>query len=278
MKFLFWFWRFIALSGFIGLGLGVYSFAVEPVWLQVRQLEIALDRLSPAFEGYRLVFVSDLHVDEKTSESYLRRIVQTINRQNPDLILLGGDTVTGDPAGQRDRLIRALSAMESPGGVIGVLGNHDHWQGAEAVRAVLSDAGVRELANEVLIIERARERLYIAGLDDVWVGAARLDETAGQIPPNVAAVLLVHEPDIAGQVAATGRFGLQLSGHSHGGQINLPFIGPPVLPYLGASYPAGLAQVGELLGYTTRGTGTISPRARFNCRPEITVIDLVSSR
>jgi hypothetical protein len=127
------------------------------------------------------------------------------------------------------------------------------------------------LRNEGLEVARG---LWLAAVDDVWEGQADLDAALAGAPPGATAVLLAHEPDFADTVAADGRAALQLSGHSHGGQVRLPLLGPPVLPYLARRYPAGLYRAGRMQLYVTRGVGVIAPPVRFNCRPEVTVITL----
>jgi predicted MPP superfamily phosphohydrolase len=113
-------------------------------------------------------------------------------------------------------------------------------------------------------------------VDDIWEGAPRLDEVTAQLSDNGAAILLAHEPDFADTSAATGRFDLQLSGHTHGGQVVLPFMGAPILPYLGRKYGSGLYKVGEMLQYTNRGVGMARLPIRINCPPEITLFVLES--
>jgi len=111
-------------------------------------------------------------------------------------------------------------------------------------------------------------------VDDVWERHADLEKALKGVPTGATVVLLAHEPDYADEVAADGRVSLQLSGHSHGGQVRLPFIGPPFLPYLGRKYPAGLYRVGEMWLYVNRGVGLVRPAVRFNCRPEVTLLRL----
>ncbi|MDH5508153.1 MAG: metallophosphoesterase, partial [Anaerolineae bacterium] len=119
--------------------------------------------------------------------------------------------------------------------------------------------------------------LHWAGGDDIWENQDRLDLVLEMLPEEGCAILLAHEPDFADTSAATGRFDLQISGHSHGGQIIFPVIGPPVVPWLSEKYPLGLYQLGEMLQYTNRGIGMVGPpHVRFNCRPEITVFTLVT--
>jgi len=105
-------------------------------------------------------------------------------------------------------------------------------------------------------------------------GDVRLDEVIAHLEENSAAILLVHEPDFADESAATGKFDLQISGHTHGGQIVIPFLGPPVLPPSGRKYPSGLYKVGDMLQYTNRGVGTDTVSVRINCPPEITIFVL----
>jgi predicted MPP superfamily phosphohydrolase len=115
--------------------------------------------------------------------------------------------------------------------------------------------------------------LTLVGLDDVWERKHDLRAALAGVPDDECKLLLVHEPDYADE-AAHYPVDLQLSGHSHGGQINLPGYGRPVLPYLGQKYPAGLYQVGLMALYTNRGIGVISPPVRFNCPPEVTLLTL----
>ena len=142
------------------------------------------------------------------------------------------------------------------------------------MRAALARCSVIEIGNNVYSIERGGEQLHIAGVDDIWYDHDNLDEVLAKLPETGAVILLAHEPDFADESAKTGRFGLQLSGHSHGGQIVLPVVGPPILPRLGKKYPSGLYKVGDMWQYTNRGVGMLEPAVRINCRPEITVFTL----
>ena len=132
------------------------------------------------------------------------------------------------------------------------------------------------LRNAGRLIESNGDVFWLAGVDDVWEQHADLNAALASAPPGVLKILLAHEPDYADVVAADGRVSLQLSGHSHGGQVRLPFVGVPRLPYLGTKYPYGLRRVGNLWLYTNRGIGVIAPPIRFNCRPEVTLITLTS--
>ena len=136
-----------------------------------------------------------------------------------------------------------------------VLGNHDYRMNSKAVRQMLSSSGVTDLTNTVVTLTREGQNLHLCGVDDVWFGDVRLEKVTAQLSDNSAAILLAHEPDFADRSAATGKFDLQISGHTHGGQIVLPFYGPPMLPHLGHKYPSGLYKVESMFQYTNRGVG-----------------------
>lgn len=241
-------------------------------WYEVSTLPIVLPRLAPAFHGYRVVQISDIHMDRWMTPARLTGIVELVNQQRPDLAVITGDFVTSTRPHLIAGLRAALSRLHAPDGVLAVLGNHDYWQQTELLRAMFPEAGLTELSNAVHTVRRGAARLQIAGLDDVRAGHARLDDVLVALPNTTdCAILLVHEPDFADTAALSGRFDLQLSGHSHGGQIVLPLIGPPFLPRMGRKYPAGRYRVGHMQLYTNRGLGVIP---RVNCRPEISVFVL----
>ena len=148
---------------------------------------------------------------------------------------------------------------------------------AESVREMLCRSGVTELTNAVFTLRRAGGNLHLCGVDDTRHGDVRLDKVLAQLNGDDAAILLVHEPDFADISAATGRFDLQVSGHSHGGQIVLPFLGPPILPASGRKYPSGLYKIGNMFQYTNRGVGVDRMPIRFNCPAEITIFELQSA-
>ncbi len=258
----------LALAGF------AYATLVEPDWIDVTRLSLRLPRLAPAFCGYRIVQLSDIHMGDWMNAERLSTVVRLANAQSPDLVAITGDFVTRRAESHMRDLLSGLCRLEARDGVVAVLGNHDHWSGAQSVRDELAASGVCELANKVVICHRAGAQLSIAGVDDITVGRDRLDLVLARLPADGAAILLAHEPDFADDSAATGRFGLQLSGHTHGGQIVAPFLGPLLLPSFGRKYPSGRYQVGDMVQYTNRGVGMVSPFVRLNCRPEITVFEL----
>lgn len=278
------FLKMAGLSTFGAAALGAggvgYAYEVEPGWIEVTSLQLDLPRLPAEFDGYRILQVSDIHADEWMTSERLSEIVRLVNGQRPDLVVITGDFVTSEDFTEVSAsdvapgLVEPLSRLKPRDSTVAVLGNHDHWTDPELVRHVVRESGITELSNSVHTVEREDATLHVAGVDDVMENQDRLDLVLDRLPSSGAAVLLAHEPDFAGTSAATGRFDLQLSGHSHGGQIRLPLLGAPVLPPLARKYPKGLYEVVEMIQYTNRGLGMIEPRVRFNCRPEITVLTL----
>jgi uncharacterized protein len=239
--------------------------------IEVTQVSLSLPSLGPAFYGYRLVQFSDIHMDTWMTHERLTEIVELVNRQKPDLVAITGDFVGSNPARYAGSLVESLRKLDSADGVVAVLGNHDHWKDPLTVRQILKASGIRELANTVHTIQRGDAQLHIAGIDDYMSHVARFDQVLAQLPSEGAAILLAHAPDFADISGPSGRFALQLSGHSHGGQINLPLIGPPYLPRFARKYVSGLYQVGQMMLYTNRGIGKVHLPFRLNSRPEITV-------
>jgi predicted MPP superfamily phosphohydrolase len=170
-------------------------------------------------------------------------------------------------------VLRLLTPRDA---TLAILGNHDHWTDARLIRQLIREGGAIDICNAVYTVRRGNRQLHIGGVDDIWEHKDDLPTVLKALPGDEAAILLAHEPDFADTSAATGRFDLQLSGHSHGGQVAIPLFGPPILPRLGQKYPNGLYQVGSMFQYTNRGLGVVSPRVRFNCRPEITIFTLES--
>jgi predicted MPP superfamily phosphohydrolase len=265
----------------VGLAGAGYMKDVEPSWVEVTDVRLKLPRLPKTFSGFRLAQISDIHIGPWMSVERVATLLDMITNRSPDLIAITGDIVLSyvNMAPLNDELAALtvlLTKLTKQFPSVGVLGNHDYWYHPFAVWDTLRRGGVRVLRNSVMTIERNGDRLHIAGIDDAYVDRADIDSVLAELPGDGCAILLAHEPDFADTSAATGRFDLQISGHSHGGQVVLPFIGPPILPYLGKKYPLGLYHVGDMIQYTNRGVGMTLPNVRFNCRPEITIFTLES--
>lgn len=262
-----------AVTGAVGYG---YSTQIEPDWLTVEQVQIPLKKLKPALEGFKIVQMSDIHLHPYTQLEFVQKAVARANELQPDLVVLTGDYVL-EGAASIFELAPALAGLNAKYGIFTILGNHDLWTNAEVVCTGLRQAGLPVLVNEGLALGVGSDSLYLAGLDDGWSGQLDLKAALSKLPTDVPAILLVHEPDLADIFALDNRISLQLSGHSHGGQVRLPGIGAPILPRLGRKYDQGLYRVRDLWVYTTRGIGLGPVPTRFNCPPEITEITLVSA-
>ena len=279
------------LSGAAGLAL--YSGEVERHWIEVTQRDFYLRNLPAAFDGMRIVQLSDIHMDNYTEPFFLHQVVDRVNRIKPDAVFLTGDFVTATIGWKHDLRpeVRAFArgAAWHCAGVLkeleckalyAVLGNHDFSVGAAEVAAALSANGVTVLRNASVPIERSGARIWLAGVDDPLEGHPH-PELA--IPPSISnlpnepIILLCHAPDYADRLLthpAGQAVDLMFSGHSHGGQIRLPLLGALVLPPLGRKYIHGFFRIGQLQLYVNRGIGTVGLPFRFDCPPEITVITL----
>ena len=271
-----------ALAGaFVGTGVLYHAREVEPLDVEIITISLVLPRLDPRFDGYRIAQISDLHADGWMTPGRVLEMVRLLNAEAPDLVAITGDFATYSRFRSMIRhvpgLVAPLHRIRAPDGVFAVLGNHDHKTNASVVRRVLAAGGVVELCNAVWTLRRDGATLHLCGVDSALEHTPQLDRVLEELPREGSAILLAHEPDFANTSAAADRFDLQLSGHSHGGQVRLPALGPqPLLPPLSRRYPNGLYRVGEMFLYTNRGLGT-HPRLRLNCRPEITIFTLRSS-
>lgn len=256
--------------------------AYEPEWVEVVEVDLPLPHLPKSFAGMRVLQISDLHYGGWMTEGRLKKFLATAASLSPDLVALTGDFVLKYSFNPRldapiDALAQTLGSLTHAFLTVGVCGNHDHWVGQTAMQALFEKAGILDLNNTVYPLKNGSETLYLAGVDSVMERYNRLDLVMSQLPAGGCAILLAHEPDYADTSAFYGRFDLQLSGHSHGGQFVLPFSGPLILPPWGQKYPQGLYRVGDMLQYTNRGIGMVPPYVRFHCRPEVTLFTLRSA-
>ena len=253
----------------------IYTPDVHRDWLDLTRRKLTLPNLPRAFDGFRLAHISDIHMGTGMTEARLQHVVDLVNAEKPDMVAITGDFVTiGSVSRVAPMLINPLRRLRAIDGVFAVLGNHDHFTSATEVRQLIEQSRITELNNDVRSLRRDDTCLHIAGIDDMYFEKGRLDIVLDKLPDEGAAILLAHEPDTADDSAATGRFDLQLSGHSHGGQFNLPVIGLPYLPALGRKYPYGQYEINGMILYTSRGVGASPPAIRINCPPEVTLFTL----
>ena len=245
----------------------------EVYTLQVTTLEVQLPGLPPEFDGFRIAQLSDLHYGDFTSEVFVKACVDTALDLNPDLIALTGDFqhYEKDIWGAARLLapVGEWSCRERGGmGAFAVLGNHDTWCGTAEVTQALREAGISVLHNRHVEYCRGSASLYMAGVADMWSLRADLDLALHGIPEGACVVLLAHVPDMAEETAKRG-VALQLSGHLHGGQIVLPFVGAMLSSSrFSRRYVSGAYKAGDTLLYSSRGLGG-HPPIRWNVRPEI---------
>ena len=259
-----------------------YGYLLASNQFKVETIRLKLPRLSRSFSGLRVAQISDIHMGSWMNAHRLQQVANLVVAQSPDLLVITGDFLVGKGFGARSRMClqelrKVLMPLATSIPSFAVLGNHDYWTNPDAIREMLQLCKITDLTNSVFTLTRGSEHLHMCGVDDVRTGDVRLDDVLAQLQDDSAAILLVHEPDFADTSAGTGRFDLQISGHTHGGQVVFPYLGPLVLPYLGRKYPAGLYKVGNMFQYTNRGVGSARLPIRINCPPEITIFVLEST-
>ena len=264
-----------ALAGAAALG---YGGLLERTWVDVEQRTFRLPGLSERLSGLRVAQLSDIHLSRFTSVELLMAAVTRVNELQPDIVVLTGDYV-GHEARFAAGLIEPLRLLEPP--VYAVYGNHDLWTDRDVVGAALAETPATLLVNQS---REAAPGLTIAGLDDAWSGHPRPHFALAGAPFDHTNILLCHEPDYFDAIRREKLpVALQLSGHSHGGQVRLPTTRPdgnglatraPLLPHMATQYPIGAYRVGSYQLYTNRGLGVWPLPFRLNCRPEITLFTL----
>jgi uncharacterized protein len=274
--------KFLRFAVTAGVGaLAVETTLFEPNRPRIVRKEIFLQRWPARLEGFTIAHLSDFHYDPYFSVHPLRASIGMINDLHPDLIVLTGDFVS-EPFLRRNREQAASAAepcaqllrqIRAPYGRWAVLGNHDVLTLPDRITNALRGQDIQVLMNQSVPIEGNGARFWLGGVDDELEGKPNLDSALHNIPSDECVILLAHEPDYADHVAHYP-VDLQLSGHTHGGQVRLPFVGPLYLPPLGRKYIWGLYKIRELTLYTNQGLGTVNVPVRMNCPPEITLLTL----
>jgi predicted MPP superfamily phosphohydrolase len=264
---------------------GFYAGEIERHWTEVTHTDAIIPDLPSGFEGVRIAQLSDIHLEEFTEPYYLRDTVHTINQLAPDFVFLTGDFISDGPLPRRfaRRAVPRCAAILSEltcANVYACLGNHDFLVDAKLVTDALISTRIHVLRNSHLPIERNGSRIWLAGLDDP-LSAKPNPEAA--IPASIRQIhgepilLLCHGPDYADILLrhpAGNSVSVMFSGHTHGGQVRLPFVGPVNLPRMGKKYVEGWFHFGSLSLYVNRGIGTVELPFRFNCPPEVTLFTL----
>jgi uncharacterized protein len=218
--------------------------------------------------------VTDTHIGPIIRANDVDRALSLLCSASPDLLLLGGDYICESPRFAPDAAaVLGEHAASVPFGALAVLGNHDYSCDAPRLTSLLERRGIRVLRNDAARIATGSGDLWIVGIDDAILGTPDVPRAFANVPSDSAMLALWHEPDWA---AETARFAplIQLSGHSHGGQIRLPFFGNITAPSGGRRYVAGLNHAAGMPVYTSRGVGVYRPPIRFRCPPEVTLVTL----
>ncbi len=260
--------------------LGLWAFVLEPASLEVNRHEILLPRWPPEQDGLLIALLSDLHVGSPfNGVEKLEEVVDRVNQARPHVVLLAGDyVVTGIPGGELvspEAIASVLAGLEAPLGVFAVLGNHDHWYDGPRVRAAFESAGIRVLENEGRRLDGEGFDFWIVGIGDLWEVKPDVTSVLGRLPEGAAAIAFTHNPDLFPQV--TDRVALTLAGHTHGGQVDFPLWGTPVVPSrFGARYARGhVVENGRHL-FVTSGLGTSLLPVRFRVAPEVVLLRIGS--
>ena len=254
----------------IGLGvlcataLAFYARFVEPKRLQVTELD-----LSHGNEPLTLAFVTDTHVGPHFSAADLEPTLEALERLQPDAILFGGDFICESPRFLQE-LEQPLKRMTATAkiGCWGIWGNHDLANIRSRVEPVLERCGVTMLTNESAQI---KGDLWVVGVDDALLGKPDLATSFAAVPDGARTIALWHEPDRADRLVPFQPL-IMLSGHTHGGQVRLPIVGPLATPDMGRTYVHGHFNVGGMMLYVSRGIGMYRPPVRLNCTPELLVL------
>lgn len=235
--------------------------------IEVTHHEIIIDDLPPAFDGYRIAFLTDTHVASFMRRGFYREVVKQVQRFGPHVILFGGDFISFT---RHIKLLPEilLDGLAAPDGLFAILGNHDYWAGADAITGILRAHGVRFVTNDAVMLARGPARLPLIGIDEIYRGTPDADRAFAGLDPARPCIAISHHPDVV-DIIRGRRIDLLLCGHTHGGQIRFPFFGPVVVPSRHeGEYAAGFHRIGAVLLYVSRGIGAIPP-LRILCRPEV---------
>lgn len=245
--------------------------------LRTERIEIELPSLPPGLDGFRVAQLSDLHLEPWTTPEQIQQAVDACNALKPDLVALTGDFVT-DNTRAAAPLAEILAQLEAPHGVFATLGNHDFWSGATEVEKALADRNIPMLHNEMRRIHADGGVLNLAGTDSIYICKPNIRATLADWRDNQPLVVMMHEPDAADVFAEAAVAGLQLSGHTHGGQLRFMGKDPMVMRRArwGKKYLAGHYTIGSLQLYVNRGIGCVGVPMRIGCPPELTEITLRS--
>ncbi|MTW88358.1 metallophosphoesterase [Virgibacillus dakarensis] len=270
---------FGSILAIFGIGGGTYYYArdIEPKMLHINNKTITSAKIPNAFHDFKIVQFSDTHIGFHYTLDQLKDLVAQINKQNPDLIVFTGDLVDEpNTYNWNHQLITVLRTLTAKQGKYWIYGNHDHGgYGTNVVKDTMEQADFQLLQNQHVTLNKDNDGIILAGIDDLMLGRPDLTKTLKQANPDLFTILLAHEPDFA-DTSVKYPVDIQLSGHSHGGQVRFPFIGDLYTPAYAEKYVQGKYSFnnGDLLLYVSRGIGTTRLPYRFLCKPEFNIYTL----
>lgn len=255
-----------------------WAILIEPNRLIVHQESIKIDNWPKELGGLRIALIADVHSGAPfVNDQKLQQIVELTNQQNPDLIVLLGDYMSPNSwhshRVEPEVTAAGLKSLRAPLGVYSVLGNHDWWYNGEKVRHAFEQNGIPVLEDEVTEIKWHDNTFWLAGLADLWTRPQHISETIAKVPPGATVVALTHNPDIFPRVPQS--VPLLLAAHTHGGQVNIPLVGTPIVPSrFGSKYTSGLVFENGHHMFVTTGIGTSILPLRFRVPPEIVILTI----
>lgn len=254
-----------------------YARYIEPKQMNILKHTVKHSTIPKSFSGIKIAQFSDTHIGHHFGQAELEKVVRLINKEEPDIVFFTGDLM--DNPLEYDgsyNLINILKQIKAPLGKFAIYGNHDHGgYGTETYEEIMESSDFTVLKNENTTIELVdKSQIYIAGVDDLMLGRPDFNETLQDIPEDAYTILLAHEGDAADSIAEQFHVNLQLSGHSHGGQVQIPFFGPLITPPLGSKFYEGFYYFDNLTLYVNKGLGTTREPYRFLAPPEITIFTL----
>jgi predicted MPP superfamily phosphohydrolase len=254
-----------------------YPIFIERYLVQFNKYRIPVSRLPEEFNGIKILHISDLHYGSLVPYSFVERLFQQIHSLDKDIVVCTGDYVhERNSIREINRIWPLLSGLAAPEGVFSVLGNHDHWGDTERSLYWLERSG-QNTRGKAIPIERKGKRLWVAGVGDLLEDDIDIDDVLKEIPEDECRIVLAHNPDSADSPYEE-RVDLMMSGHTHGGQVNVPFYGPPILPVKNKSYSSGLVKTTKSQSlFISRGIGWSIYPVRFNCFPEIPILELIAA-
>ncbi len=258
----------------------IWGVFIEPNRLVVHQETIQINNWPKELSGLRVALIADIHTGGPfIDDNKLRKIVELTNQRNPDLIVLLGDYMSPNSwhshRVEPEVTAAAMKNLHAPLGVYAVLGNHDWWYNGEKVRRAFEANGIPVLDDEVAEIKWRNDSLWLVGLADAWTRPQHVNETIRKVPEGSTVIALTHSPDVFPSLPQS--VPLLLAAHTHGGQVNLPLIGTPIVPSrFGPKYTAGHVFENGHHMFVTTGIGTSILPLRFRVTPEIVILTIKS--